>query len=133
MDETLKYFDILGVRMAQHVSFHYESLDELKEDIAKLGLDIPVSRDVSILSQPIKIGDKTVPNRLAINPMEGCDGMTDGRPSDLTRRRYQRFGEGGSGLVWYEATAVANEGRANPRQLYINKDTKNDLAASLKE
>jgi hypothetical protein len=50
MDETLKCFDILGVRMAQHVSFHYESLDELKEDIAKLGLDIPVSRDVSILS-----------------------------------------------------------------------------------
>ena len=133
MDETLKCFDILGVRMAQHVSFHYESLDELKEDIAKLGLDIPVSRDISILSQPIKIGDKTVPNRLAINPMEGCDGMTDGRPSDLTRRRYQRFGEGGSGLVWYEATAVVNEGRANPRQLYINKDTKNDLAASLKE
>jgi 2,4-dienoyl-CoA reductase-like NADH-dependent reductase (Old Yellow Enzyme family) len=28
---------------------------------------------------------------------------------------------------------VVNEGRANPRQLYINKDTKNDLAASLKE
>jgi 2,4-dienoyl-CoA reductase-like NADH-dependent reductase (Old Yellow Enzyme family) len=65
--------------------------------------------------------------------MEGCDGTPDGRPSDLTRRRYKRFGKGGAGLVWYEATAVVNEGRANPRQLQINKETKDDLATSLRE
>ena len=98
-----------------------------------MGLDLPVLSDVSILSRPITIGNKTVPNRLAINPMEGCDGTPDGRPSDLTRRRYKRFGKGGAGLVWYEATAVVNEGRANPRQLQINKQTKDHLAQSLKE
>ena len=74
-----------------------------------------------------------MPNRLAINPMEGCDGTPEGKPSDLTRRRYRRFGEGGAGLVWYEATAVVNEGRANPRQLQINKETSADVAATLKE
>jgi 2,4-dienoyl-CoA reductase-like NADH-dependent reductase (Old Yellow Enzyme family) len=108
-------------------------LDELKEDIEKLGLDIPVASDLSILSGPINIGDKVVPNRLAINPMEGCDGMLDGRPDELTRRRCRRFGEGGAGLVWYEATAVVNEGRASPRQLYINDETKGDFAVSLDE
>jgi 2,4-dienoyl-CoA reductase-like NADH-dependent reductase (Old Yellow Enzyme family) len=117
--------------MAQHVSFHYKTLGELKDDVARLGLDIPISSDLSVLSKPVSIGAKVVPNRLAISPMEGCDGMTDGRPSELTRRRYQRFGEGGAGLVWYEATAVVNEGRANPRQLYIHAETKDDIAASL--
>jgi 2,4-dienoyl-CoA reductase-like NADH-dependent reductase (Old Yellow Enzyme family) len=119
--------------MTQHVRFHYKQLDELKEDIARLGLDLPVSSDLSILSKPISLGGKVIPNRLAINPMEGCDGETDGRPGELTRRRYRRFGGGGAGLVWYEATAVVNEGRANPRQLYINDKTKHDFATSLGE
>jgi 2,4-dienoyl-CoA reductase-like NADH-dependent reductase (Old Yellow Enzyme family) len=119
--------------MAQHVGFHYKSLGELESDIAELGLDIPVSSDLSILSKPINIGEKVVPNRLAINPMEGCDGFVDGGPAELTRRRYQRFGEGGAGLVWYEATAVVNEGRAGPRQLYISAETKKGFAVSLEE
>src|SRR5208283_4643937 len=119
--------------MAQHDRFHYKSLDELKEDMTRMGLDMPVSANVAVLSRPINIGNKTVPNRLAINPMEGCDGTPEGKPSDLTRRRYKLFGKGGAGLVWYEATAVVNEGRANPRQLQINKETSADVAATLKE
>ena len=41
--------------MAQHARFHYTSLDELKNDIARLGLDIPASSDMGILGQPIDI------------------------------------------------------------------------------
>ena len=119
--------------MAPHHRFLYKSLDELKEDMTGMGLDVPVSADVAVLFRPITIGKKTVPNRLAINPMEGCDGTPEGKPSNLTRRRYRRFGSGGAGLVWYEATAVVNEGRANPRQLQINKETGADIAAALKE
>jgi simple sugar transport system permease protein len=51
--------------------------------------------------------------------MEGCDGTPDGAPTDLTMRRYERFGAGGAGLIWAEATSVAADGRANPRQLRI--------------
>ncbi len=51
--------------------------------------------------------------------MEGCDAEPDGAPGPLTLRRYQRYAAGGSGLIWYEATAVTQEGRANPRQLWI--------------
>lgn len=119
--------------MAQHARFHYSSLDELKADIAKLGVDIPVSANTAVLGQPIKIGNKMVPNRLAINPMEGCDGTADGRPGELTRRRYRRFAEGGAGLLWFEATAVVDEGRANPRQLSITEDNAGDFATMLAE
>ena len=52
--------------------------------------------------------------------MEGCDGTLTGKPGNLTYRRYQRFGSGGAKLIWFEATAIVSEGRANPRQLLIN-------------
>jgi 2,4-dienoyl-CoA reductase-like NADH-dependent reductase (Old Yellow Enzyme family) len=55
--------------------------------------------------------------------MEGCDGTPDGAPANLAVRRYQRFGAGGAGLVWFEATSVTADGRANPRQLFITPAT----------
>jgi 2,4-dienoyl-CoA reductase-like NADH-dependent reductase (Old Yellow Enzyme family) len=69
-----------------------------------------------------------VPNRFAILPMEGWDGSPDGRPTDLVRRRWQRFAAGGAGLVWAEATAVCHQGRANPQQLLIDDSTVGQLA-----
>lgn len=63
--------------------------------------------------------------------MEGCDGELDGRPGDLTRRRYERFARGGAKLIWFEATAVSPEGRANPRQLWLHKGTVDDFARVL--
>ena len=66
------------------------------------------------------IGTRLCGNRLAIQPMEGCDGTLDGRPDELTYRRYVRFGGGGAKLIWGEATAISDEGRANPRQLWLH-------------
>ena len=60
---------------------------------------------------------------MAIQPMEGCDGTRDGRPDTLTERRYERFAKSGVGLIWVEAVAVVQEGRANPRQLFMNEKT----------
>ena len=67
------------------------------------------------------IGNKTFPNRLACQAMEGCDGTSDGAPGELTERRYLRFAAGGAGLIWFEATACLPEGRANPRQLWLTE------------
>lgn len=75
----------------------------------------------NILSTPFKIYNKTAANRIVFQPMEGCDGTSDGAVGELTRRRYLRFAECAPGVIWFEATAVCNEGRANPRQLYINE------------
>ncbi|MFP3937981.1 MAG: FAD-dependent oxidoreductase [Phycisphaerae bacterium] len=100
--------------------FHYRSLQELTGEIARRGYDLPASDDVSILASPVAFGRLEVPNRLAVQPMEGCDGTPDGEPTDLTIRKYNRFAAGGAGLIWWEATAVVPEGRANPRQLWLN-------------
>ena len=100
----------------------YFSKEDLFKDKESLGVNIPYSPDTSILSEPLKIKGKTIPNRLACQPMEGCDGTSDGRPDELTLRRYDRFAKGGAGLIWYEATAVMKEARANPRQLYLTTD-----------
>ena len=59
--------------------------------------------------------------------MEGCDGTYDGAPDELTKRRYLRFARGGAGIIWFEATAVLGEGRANPRQMYLTPKTKDDF------
>jgi 2,4-dienoyl-CoA reductase-like NADH-dependent reductase (Old Yellow Enzyme family) len=63
--------------------------------------------------------------------MEGCDGERDGRPGELTVRRYERFVRGGAGLLWFEATAIAHAGRANPRQLTLTPQTVSDFRAML--
>jgi NADPH2 dehydrogenase len=83
----------------------------------------------SPLARPLSLNGITAGNRFAIHPMEGWDGTLNGRPSDLTRRRWQNFGRSGAKLIWGgEAVAVLHEGRANPNQLLINERTRDDLA-----
>ena len=91
-------------------------------------LKMPYSEETAILAAPFKILNKTAPNRCAYQAMEGCDGTRGGSPDDLTKRRYMRFAKGGAGVIWFEATAVLEEGRANPRQLYIKEENLGDFA-----
>ena len=100
----------------------YTSTNDFNEQNIELNTKLPYSEDTSILKESVKIGSKTVPNRLACQAMEGCDGNADGTPAELTFRRYKRLAEGGSGIIWFEATACREDGRANPRQLWIRKD-----------
>lgn len=105
------------------MKFNYSTIDELKGKIDELGLkNLPFSDDVSCLGDSVKVGERVVPNRIAVQPMEGCDGTASGEPDELTVRRYDRFAESGAGLVWAEAVAIVEEGRANPRQLYITEN-----------
>lgn len=108
-------------------AFEYRTLESFIEDIETHGYRIPVSevtpKGIALLKSKINLRGGTIPNRLCIHPIEGCDGEPDGSPGKLTFRRYERFANGGSGLIWVEATAVAPEGKANPRQLWINEDS----------
>ena len=84
----------------------------------------------SPLAAPLRVDDVTIGNRFCILPMEGWDGTTDGRPSELTLRRWTHFGVSGAKLIWGgEAVAICREGRANPNQLVIEEGTKRDLEA----
>lgn len=77
----------------------------------------------TILNTPVEIYGRKADNRILFQPMEGCDGTPEGAIDELTERRYLRFAESGAGIIWFEAAAVCNEGRANPRQLFINENT----------
>ncbi len=103
--------------------FNYKSLDDVKDAIRQLDVNCPLDEEVEVLAEELNIGDKAIPNRLAIHPMEGADGNDDGTPSELTLRRYKRYAEGGAGLIWFEAVAVNESGRANKMQLFLNENT----------
>ncbi len=103
--------------------FKFKTLDELRAEVERLGLAeiLKFDENLEFVFKPIEISGLKIGNRFAIHPMEGCDGTLDGRPDELTFRRWRRFGAGGVKLIWGEATAVVEEGRANPRQLLLNE------------
>lgn len=112
--------------LARH--FKYKTPGDLGRDALALGLSVRLADDLSPLALPAEVGGRRVSNRLAIQPMEGCDGTPDGTPDELTFRRYRRFGAGGAKLLWGEAAAVVPEGRANPRQLVADAAHADGLA-----
>ena len=89
--------------MAEFEKFNFKSLEQFKEKILELGIDMDVSGNWDALGKKVNINGFMAPNSMAVLPMEGCDGLPDGSPSDLTCRRYKRFSEGGAGLIWFEA------------------------------
>ncbi len=113
--------------------FKFKSVAELQAECERLGLGLRFRDDLSPLFRPVAVGPLRAGNALCIQPMEGCDGTLDGRPDELTFRRYRRFGAGGAKLIWGEATAIVEEGRANPRQLLINEQTALDLERMLRQ
>lgn len=113
--------------------FHYRALDELRADIAANGVALSLADGYDALFRPLAVGPLTAANRMAVHPMEGCDGNLDGTPGELTFRRWQRFGAGGAALIWGEATAVVPEGRANPRQLLLTPATAPEIKRLLDE
>jgi 2,4-dienoyl-CoA reductase-like NADH-dependent reductase (Old Yellow Enzyme family) len=83
----------------------------------------------SPLAEPLTVHGVTIGNRFSILPMEGWDGTTDGKPSELTIRRWKHFGSSGAKLIWGgEAVAICHEGRANPNQLVLEERSKASLA-----
>lgn len=106
-----------------------KSIDRFRDRIRELEIELPVDETVesgsdSPLGQPIERASGRIGNRFCILPMEGWDGERDGRPTDLTRRRWKNFGLSGAKLIWGgEAVAVRQDGRANPSQLLINDGT----------
>jgi len=107
--------------------FNYKSSEELLSKAMELGIDLPFDEDIQPLLNPGQVGSKQVPNRLAIHPMEGYDSNPDGTPGEWTFRRYRRYAEGGSGMIWFEATSVLPEARSNPHQMMIIPETLSEV------
>ncbi len=95
------------------------------EDAIAQGEDSPLAAPVAKTT----INGKTIGNRVAIHPMEGWDGTTTGGATEEMIRRWKRFGESGAKLICGgEAMAIRPDGRANPNQIIINDENKDDLA-----
>jgi len=114
---------------AYHRIASLKTVDEFAAYLRQSGIALDFDSELlagpdSPLGHPYQFGDFCIGNRFCVLPMEGWDGTTDGEPSDLTRRRWRRFGESGAKLIWGgEAVAVSHEGRANPNQLLLTDRT----------
>src|SRR5262245_41945191 len=103
-----------------------KGVEAFQRHLAQHEINIPcdqelVSGSASPLAQALVFKGRRIGNRFAIQPMEGWDATSDGRPSELTIRRWQNFGGSGAKLIWGgEAVAVRHDGRANPNQLLLN-------------
>ncbi|MEE9366845.1 MAG: hypothetical protein V3W44_09180 [Dehalococcoidales bacterium] len=112
-----------------------KNIDDFTRYVNQIGVSLPFDEDVksgpdSPLARPCVLGDRVIGNRFAILPMEGWDSTTDGHPTELTRRRWQRFGLSGAKLIFGgEAAAVRPDGRGSPNQLMISEETVGEIAA----
>jgi 2,4-dienoyl-CoA reductase-like NADH-dependent reductase (Old Yellow Enzyme family) len=106
----------------KHERFDLQNLDQLRAEIERLGLKLPIAEDLSVLSTPLTIAGRPMPNRFSVQPMEGFDAHPDGSPGELTLRRYRRYASGGFGLIWFEATAILDKVRTNPHQLHLHAE-----------
>jgi 2,4-dienoyl-CoA reductase-like NADH-dependent reductase (Old Yellow Enzyme family) len=83
--------------------------------------------------EPIKIGNKTAPNRIAINAMECNDADEEGNPSEKTYERYRKLFEGKAGLIDLEAITITYENRARKNQLSVMPRNRKALEKFVRE
>ena len=108
--------------LEQPYKYTYHDLADIEARAKELGVALPLARDTAVLGTPLLVGNTYVANRMGVAPMEGVDSLPDGTPGELTVRRYERFARGGSGVIWFEAVSVVQEGRSSLQQLLITRD-----------
>ena len=124
----MKFGDFAKIKSLQNAA-------GFKENLQRLGLAMPCDETVesgaqSPLGAALQVGKFSIGNRFAIQPMEGWDGLEDGRPSDNTIRRWRNFGLSGAKMIWGgEAVAVRHDGRANPNQLTMTAASQAGIGA----
>ena len=111
-----------------------KTVEDFRDNLQQLAIELPVDDEIQTAAQespmasPLSIGDFRIGNRWCIHPMEGWDANRDGTASELTHRRWQRFGESGAKLIWGgEAMAVQPDGRANANQLMALETSRQSL------
>jgi 2,4-dienoyl-CoA reductase (NADPH2) len=104
--------------------FTYQDLDQIKKDCSNNNININFLAELEALKQKYILKNHIIKNRLVNQPMEGYDSDNAGGPGELTFRRYKRYAQGGTGIIWFEAVAILPEGRSNPHQLWLNQKTK---------
>jgi len=68
------------------------------------------------------IGNLTAVNRFVSQPMEGNDGVDEGKPSERTIERYKKLAVGNWGIVIAEAISAVDSSLARKNGLILNKE-----------
>lgn len=111
-----------------------KTADDFRNRLRLLGLAASFDDALTIgvaspFTIPVKRTRGAIGNRFAILPMEGWDGTIEGKPTELTHRRWSHFGGSGAKMIWGgEAFAVRLDGRANPNQLVLSEDNACEIA-----
>ena len=120
--------------MSYNAISRYRTPAALRAYLQQAGIELDLDDEVeqgpeAPLSKPYRLSDGfLIGNRACTHPMEGWDGTPDGRPTDLTIRRWANFGRSGAKLIWGgEAVAVCHAGRANPNQLCLKPENLGDF------
>ena len=120
----------------RHERFHYSDVSEVRAKAKELSIKLPISVDTNVLLKPVEKKNLRFENRFVIQPMEGCDATAEGTPSELTKRRYERFAKSGASIIWAEAVAIQKQARAKPNQLQAadaTLDSYKELVEKVKE
>jgi len=99
------------------------SYDHLKDSRGKYQYNgaVKENQEIPLLFTPLKIKDMQLKNRVVVPPL--CMySAKDGFMSDWHLVHYSSFAKGAAGLVIFEATAVAAEGRITYADTGIYKD-----------
>lgn len=106
------------------------SVYALSRALGQAGLRrIPLSEDTAVLCEPVRLCGSLIPNRMAVQPMEGFDAGAGGAPGPTTFQRYEAYAAGGAGLIWFESAAVSPDGMDSPHQLSISRGTLSEFRA----
>ncbi|MGI6205321.1 MAG: hypothetical protein ACOYJI_01640 [Anaerovoracaceae bacterium] len=95
---------------------------DLRNALRKYREEVPVSDSMDALKHEVFLNGRTLPNSIALHPIEGKDANTDGSPSAVTMRRYIEKAEQGAAVIWFEAAAVTEDGRDSGHQLWIRRE-----------
>lgn len=74
------------------------------------------------VTDPIRIGTKTLKNRITMAPTVKFFAGDDGKVTPYFVRHYEKRAEAGCALICVEATCVSREGRLHPTQLGLWND-----------
>ena len=115
----------------------FVSLESMKRLATEKTRGVRFSGDIAILGTPVDIEDFTIPNRIAIQPLEAADSDGQGKPTERTRGRYIDYARGCAGLIWFEACAIDfPEARSHDSMLVIseeNVETYRSIVEDVKE
>lgn len=71
------------------------------------------------ISKPIKIGNKTAPNRIVYQPTESNNGDSKGSVTDTTVKKYTDLAKGGPGIIFVESLDVTLKTQARTNRLTV--------------